>query len=66
MPLMGSSMTYKVIPKGLPGYDDYHAIQITYNIQVQPQICRRNKVYIVELVLVSFILLLEQVILIKF
>ena len=56
MPLMGSSMTYKVIPKGLPGFDDYHAIQITYNIQVQPQIYRRNKVYIVELVFVSFIL----------
>ena len=25
-------MTYKVIPKGLPGYEDYHAIQITYNM----------------------------------
>jgi hypothetical protein len=34
MPILGSSMTYKVIPKGLPGYDDYHSIQITYNVQV--------------------------------
>lgn len=25
-------MSYKVIPKGLPGYEDYHAIQITYNM----------------------------------
>ena len=25
-------MNYKVIPKGLPGYEDYHAIQITYNM----------------------------------
>ena len=33
MPTLGSSMTYKVIPKGLPGYEDYHSIQITYNIQ---------------------------------
>lgn len=33
MPTMGSSMSYKVIPKGLPGFEDYHSIQITYNIQ---------------------------------
>jgi len=32
MPTTGASMTYKVIPKGLPGYEDYHAIQITYNM----------------------------------
>ena len=32
MPTLGASMSYKVIPKGLPGYDDYHAIQITYNM----------------------------------
>ena len=32
MPTTGASMTYKVIPKGLPGYDDYHTIQITYNM----------------------------------
>ena len=32
MPTLGASMTYKVIPKGLPGYEDYHAIQITYNM----------------------------------
>lgn len=25
-------MTYKVIPKGLPGYEDYHAIQVTYSM----------------------------------
>ena len=32
MPTTGASMTYKIIPKGLPGYEDYHAIQITYNM----------------------------------
>ena len=32
MPTLGASMSYKVIPKGLPGYEDYHAIQITYNM----------------------------------
>jgi hypothetical protein len=32
MPTSGASLTYKVIPKGLPGYEDYHAIQITYNM----------------------------------
>jgi len=26
-------MTYKVVPKGLPGYESYHSIQITYNFQ---------------------------------
>jgi len=26
-------MSYKVIPKGLPGFEDYHSIQITYNFQ---------------------------------
>jgi len=26
-------MSYKVIPKGLPGFQDYHSIQITYNFQ---------------------------------
>lgn len=32
MPVTGASMTYKVVPKGLPGYEDYHSIQITYNM----------------------------------
>ena len=32
MPNTGS-MTYKIVPKGLPGFEDYHAIQITYNFQ---------------------------------
>jgi len=32
MPENGT-MSYKVIPKGLPGYEDYHSIQITYNFQ---------------------------------
>ena len=32
MPTTGASLMYKVIPKGLPGYDDYHTIQITYNM----------------------------------
>ena len=32
MPTTGASMSYKIIPKGLPGYEDYHAIQITYNL----------------------------------
>lgn len=32
MPTTGASMTYKVIPKGISGYEDYHAIQITYNM----------------------------------
>ncbi|XP_040575016.1 protein deltex [Lepeophtheirus salmonis] len=32
MPESGT-MNYKVIPKGLPGYEDYHTIQITYNFQ---------------------------------
>ena len=32
MPNNGS-MTYKIVPKGLPGFEDYHAIQITYNFQ---------------------------------
>lgn len=32
MPTTGASMSYKVIPKGLPGYEDYHAIQITYHM----------------------------------
>jgi deltex-like protein len=27
------AMTYKIVPKGLPGYEDYHSIQITYNFQ---------------------------------
>lgn len=27
------TMSYKVIPKGLPGYEDFHSIQITYNFQ---------------------------------
>jgi len=27
------TMSYKVIPKGLPGFDNYHSIQITYNFQ---------------------------------
>lgn len=27
------TMTYKIVPKGLPGYEDYHSIQITYNFQ---------------------------------
>jgi len=26
-------MSYKVVPKGLPGFQDYHSIQITYNFQ---------------------------------
>ena len=26
-------MTFKVIPKGLPGFENYHSIQITYNFQ---------------------------------
>ncbi len=24
-------MSYKVLPKGLPGHENYHSIQITYN-----------------------------------
>ena len=32
MPENGT-MSYKVIPKGLPGFDNYHSIQITYNFQ---------------------------------
>jgi len=32
MPENGT-MAYKVIPKGLPGFEDYHSIQITYNFQ---------------------------------
>jgi len=32
MPENGT-MSYKVIPKGLPGFEDYHSIQITYNFQ---------------------------------
>ena len=30
MPENGT-MSYKVVPKGLPGFEDYHTIQITYN-----------------------------------
>ena len=26
-------MAYRVVPKGLPGFEDYHSIQITYNFQ---------------------------------
>ena len=32
MPENGT-MSFKVIPKGLPGFEDYHSIQITYNFQ---------------------------------
>ncbi|TRY78435.1 hypothetical protein TCAL_12221 [Tigriopus californicus] len=32
MPVNGT-MTYKIVPKGLPGFEDYHSIQITYNFQ---------------------------------
>ena len=32
MPENGT-MSYKVVPKGLPGFEDYHSIQITYNFQ---------------------------------
>ena len=32
MPENGT-MSYKVIPKGLPGFENYHSIQITYNFQ---------------------------------
>ena len=32
MPENGT-MAYKVVPKGLPGFEDYHSIQITYNFQ---------------------------------
>ena len=32
MPSTGT-MAYRVVPKGLPGFEDYHAIQITYNFQ---------------------------------
>ena len=31
MPSKGATMTYRIIAKGLPGYEDYHTIQITYN-----------------------------------
>merc|ERR1712154_304506 len=31
MPLHGATMTYRIVAKGLPGYEDYHTIQITYN-----------------------------------
>jgi len=32
MPENGT-MSFKVIPKGLPGFENYHSIQITYNFQ---------------------------------
>ena len=32
MPSTGT-MAYRVVPKGLPGFEDYHSIQITYNFQ---------------------------------
>ena len=32
MPTSGN-MNYKIVPKGLPGYEDFHTIQITYNFQ---------------------------------
>jgi hypothetical protein len=32
MPASGT-MAYRVVPKGLPGFEDYHSIQITYNFQ---------------------------------
>ena len=32
MPECGN-MTFKILPKSLPGFDKYHAIQITYNFQ---------------------------------
>lgn len=32
MPSTGT-MSYKILPKGLPGYEDFHSIQITYNFQ---------------------------------
>ena len=32
MPENGT-MSYKVVAKGLPGFEDYHSIQITYNFQ---------------------------------
>jgi len=28
---VGGTMSYRVIPKGLPGFQNYHSIQITYN-----------------------------------
>ena len=31
MPSKGATMTYRIIAKGLPGYEDYHTIQVTYN-----------------------------------
>lgn len=31
MPLEGATMTYRIVAKGLPGYEDYHTIQVTYN-----------------------------------
>lgn len=33
-------MSYKVIPKGLPGFENYHSIQITYNFQNGTQTAR--------------------------
>ena len=31
MPSKGATMTYRIIAKVLPGYEDYHTIQMTYN-----------------------------------
>ena len=43
MPATGGNMTYKVVPKGLPGYEDYHSIQITYSFQNGIQGRRKRK-----------------------
>ena len=41
MPSTGT-MAYRVVPKGLPGFEDYHSIQITYNFQNGIQVRRKR------------------------
>ena len=42
MPSTGT-MAYRVVPKGLPGFEDYHSIQITYNFQNGIQVRRKRE-----------------------